>query len=353
MDAALMVEYSKEMKKLKSRVDTASVSFRVNFLESWTRLLEALSCLHYITIFIFLGHVSLGILILLLFTDWYWVTLVYVAWLAYDWNSPCRGARGKVWLKSFEIWKRGRDYFPVNLVKTAELDPSKNYLMGHHPHGVLVFGAFFNFATDATGLSTVFPGMKVFLMTLHQMFKMPVFREYFMLSGSVSVRKDSIEWVISQNGVGNVGVIVVGGAPEALDAHPGVHRLSIKNRKGFVKLALVHGAHLVPAYSFGENNAYDQIDNAPGTRLRRLQNVMTRICGFSPPLFYGRGFSMLPYRTPITTVVGRPIEVEKTPNPTRQQVEDMHALYVKELVELFETHKSKYGVPPEKRLEIV
>ena len=62
---------------------------------------------------------------------------------------------------------------------------------------------------------------------------------------------------------------------------------------------------------------------------------------------------MIVYSSPSFQSVGRPIEVEKTPNPTRQQVEDMHALYVKELVELFETHKSKYGVPPEKRLEIV
>ena len=178
-----MVEYSKELKELQSRVDSASLSFRVNFLESWTRLLEALSCLHYVTTFIFLGHVSLAIIVFLLFTDYYWISLLYIAWLAYDWNTPCSGARPKMWLRSFEIWKRGRDYFPINLVKTAELDPSKNYLIGHHPHGVLVFGAFFNFATDATGVSTVFPGMKISLMTLHQMFKMPIFREYFMLSG--------------------------------------------------------------------------------------------------------------------------------------------------------------------------
>ncbi|XP_038050281.1 2-acylglycerol O-acyltransferase 2-like [Patiria miniata] len=353
MDTALMVEYSKELKKLRSRVDSASVTFQVNFLESWTRLLEALSCLHYVTTFIFVGHVSLAIIVYLLFTDFYWVSLIYIAWLAYDWNTPCRGSRLWMWVRRWEIWKRGRDYFPVNLVKTAELDPAKNYLMGCHPHGVLVFGGFFNFATDATGLSTVFPGMKVFLMTLHQMFKMPVFRDYFMLSGSTSVRKDSIEWLLSQNGVGNVGVVVVGGAQEALDAHPGVHRLSIQARKGFVKLALVHGADLVPAYTFGENNAYDQIANAPGTRLRRFQNFMTQICGFSPPLFYGRGFSILPYRTPITTVVGQPITVEKTPNPSRDQVESMHALYLKKLTELFETHKTKHGVSPEQRLEIV
>lgn len=33
----------------------------------------------------------------------------------------------------------------------------------------------------------------------------------------------------------------------------------IKKRKGFVHLALQSGAHLVPVYSFGENDAYDQV----------------------------------------------------------------------------------------------
>jgi hypothetical protein len=33
----------------------------------------------------------------------------------------------------------------------------------------------------------------------------------------------------------------------------------IKKRKGFVHLALQSGAHLVPVYSFGENDSYGQV----------------------------------------------------------------------------------------------
>lgn len=35
--------------------------------------------------------------------------------------------------------------------------------------------------------------------------------------------------------------IIVGGAQEALDARPGAYRLLLKNRKGFIRLALTHG----------------------------------------------------------------------------------------------------------------
>ena len=51
---------------------------------------------------------------------------------------------------------------------------------------------------------------------------------------------------------------------QALDAHPGINNLTLKNRKGFVKVALQHGAALVPIFSFGENNLFAQIPNPKG-----------------------------------------------------------------------------------------
>lgn len=50
-----------------------------------------------------------------------------------------------------------------------------------------------------------------------------------------------------------------GGAEEALDAHPGYHTLVLKSRKGFIKKALKTGAYLVPVYSFGENEVFEQV----------------------------------------------------------------------------------------------
>lgn len=58
---------------------------------------------------------------------------------------------------------------------------------------------------------------------------------------------------------GKAVVLVVGGAEEALDAHPGYHILTLKSRKGFIREALKSGASLVPAYSFGENDVFEQV----------------------------------------------------------------------------------------------
>ena len=59
--------------------------------------------------------------------------------------------------------------------------------------------------------------------------------------GSCTCSRASMEWLLSKEGTGNALVLVVGGATEALNAWPGSFNLQLKNRKGFVRLALKHG----------------------------------------------------------------------------------------------------------------
>lgn len=59
------------------------------------------------------------------------------------------------WVRRWCLWKHYRDFFPVHLIKTAELDPSKNYILGYHPHGVLSAGAFCHFSTEGSDFSKV------------------------------------------------------------------------------------------------------------------------------------------------------------------------------------------------------
>lgn len=73
--------------------------------------------------------------------------------------------------------------FPSQLVKTADLDPRHNYILGFHPHGVLVAGAFTNFCTYATGFREMFPGLTSYLLMLPLWFRAPFFRDYIMCAG--------------------------------------------------------------------------------------------------------------------------------------------------------------------------
>uniref|UniRef100_A0A2K5DZS0 2-acylglycerol O-acyltransferase 1 n=1 Tax=Aotus nancymaae TaxID=37293 RepID=A0A2K5DZS0_AOTNA len=193
------------------------------------------------------------------------------------------------------------DYFPIHvstiLIKTQDLDPSHNYIFGFHPHGVLVAGAFGNFCTNYSDFKELFPGFTAYLHVLPFWFRCPLFREYLMSSGPVSVSKKSVSYVLSKDGGGNISVIVLGGAEESLDAHPGKFTLFIRQRKGFVKIALTQGWR------------------------KRVKTMLTKILR-----------------------IGRPIPVRQTLHPTLEQIEELHQTYMEELRKLFEEHKGKYGI---------
>ena len=72
-------------------------------------------------------------------------------------------------------------------------------------------------------------------------FRWPFHRDFLLSLGVVDVSKESINYVFSQKGVGNAAIIVVGGAAEALESHPHAATLVLKNRKGFVKVAIRNG----------------------------------------------------------------------------------------------------------------
>lgn len=261
-------------------------------------------------------------------------------------------------MQRWVIWRYLRDYFPIKLIKTADLDPSKTYIFGSHPHGVLVAGAFTNFCTEATGFSDLYPGISPYLLMLPLWFRAPFFRDYIMSGGLIPSDKDSAAYLLRQRKGGTAVVIAVGGAPESLDARPGAYTLLLKNRKGFIKLAIENGASLVPVFSFGENELFDQVENPKGSLIRTIQEKLQKVMGVALPLFHARGvfqysFGLIPYRKPITTVVGKPILVTENPNPSNEEVDRMHNLYKEKLCELFEEHKTRYDVPADRHLTFI
>ncbi|KAM5221880.1 diacylglycerol O-acyltransferase 2-like protein 6 [Ctenodactylus gundi] len=325
--------------------------------------LQTLSVLQWIPCYILLGTISILFLpYILLCTKFWTLAVLVIAWLAYDWNTHNTGGRRSAWVRNWTLWKHFSNYFPVTLVKTCELSPKHNYIIASHPHGVLSFGAFINYATEATGFAKIFPSVTPFLATLEGIFWIPIVREYVMSNGLCPVSKVSLKHILTQKDSGNAVIIVVGGATEVLLCRPGASTIYLNRRKGFVKLALETGAYLVPSYSFGENEVYNQETFPEGTWLRffqkNFQEAIKTVLGLNICTFHGRGLTrrswgFLPFNRPIATVVGEPLPVPKIAKPNEETVDKYHALYISAVRKLFDQHKVEYGLSETQELIII
>ncbi|CAF1556134.1 unnamed protein product [Rotaria sp. Silwood1] len=275
--------------------------------------------------------------------------LIYLIWMAMFRNYPTHGGCRQQWFRRLIFWKWFVDYFPIRLHKTCDLPADRSYIFGYHPHGIICLGGIGNFATEATGFENLFPDINVRFLVLNSNFQIPFFEFILTMMGMCDVSRESCNYILKQ-GKGNSIVLVLGGAQESLDARSSFeYILTLKNRKGFIKVALENGANLVPVFSFGENDLYGQISNPRGSKLRSIQIFLQKKMGYALPLFYGRGifqykFGLLPYRHPVDTYVGEPIEIPKlsVERITPEIINEYHMKYLNALTHLFDTYKAKH-----------
>jgi 2-acylglycerol O-acyltransferase 2 len=108
-------------------------------------------------------------------------------------------------LRSLPIWSLFSSYFPARLHRSQELPPTRKYIFGYHPHGIISMGAFAAFGTESLGFGQLFPGIKNTLLTLDSNFRIPIYRDYALAMGLGSVSKESCENLLSKGGPNNVG----------------------------------------------------------------------------------------------------------------------------------------------------
>ncbi|KAL9603363.1 MAG: hypothetical protein Q9219_001225 [cf. Caloplaca sp. 3 TL-2023] len=269
-------------------------------------------------------------------------------------------------LRSLPIWSLFASYFPARLHRSQALEPTRKYVFGYHPHGIISHGAFAAFATEALGFAQLFPGITNTLLTLDSNFRIPFYRDYALAMGLASVSRESCENILSKGGANGEGMgraitIVVGGARESLDAQPHSLRLVLKRRKGFVKLAVRTGADLVPVLAFGENDLYEQVTSDSHPLIHKAQIFVKKCMGFTIPLFHARGVfnydvGLMPYRKPLNVVVGRPVRVVQAregEGVDEAYVDLIHGLYVQELERIWEEWRERFEVERGVELRIV
>ena len=309
-------------------------------------------------------------------------TLLYIFFILQWDKSPIDGSRRPV-ARYWKIWRHFVNYFPCRLIKTHNLDPEQKYIFCYHPHGIISMGVFGNFATDASGFSRKFPGIDLRVLTLKMNFLVPMVREFLLHMGICSCAKKGCDRMLNR-GKGSAILLVVGGksgrqlmcetmgssfillgAEESLYTSPGTYRLALGGRKGFVRAALDNGANLVPVLGFGENDAYNTCVPKKGSWSRWIQYKFKQKFGFATPIFYGKGpLIFMPLRTPIISVVGKPIPVPQVPphlrgsklrttEEGRALVDVYHKMYIDALKELYDTYKNRWALNRHESLLLV
>jgi len=258
--------------------------------------------------------------------------------------SEINGGREKSsWLRSWTIWKWMKNYFPLSLKKTVDLDPSKRYIFGVHPHSILPFGSVFNL--NQVDFDALYPGIDVRGLAASFCFYLPAYRDLLLSTGICDASRFSAQAILE---CGRSIFLVPGGATEALYADPEIDIYYLRNREGFIRLAMKTGSLLVPVIGFNECNTYTQM-GANNAVLKWLRRKFQAIFGLSLPLVK----NIIPKRGLIVTVVGSPLNVGHIPNPTTEQVRAQLERYIAAIQELYNQYGPEYNRPPGKRLEII
>eukprot|EP00467_Chlorarachnion_reptans_P009924 CAMPEP_0114498690 /NCGR_PEP_ID=MMETSP0109-20121206/7007_1 /TAXON_ID=29199 /ORGANISM="Chlorarachnion reptans, Strain CCCM449" /LENGTH=241 /DNA_ID=CAMNT_0001676185 /DNA_START=370 /DNA_END=1095 /DNA_ORIENTATION=+ len=224
--------------------------------------------------------------------------------------------------------------------------PSNAYVIGVHPHGVaadyraclegLIYDMFPAFEKCKRGWRTLAASI---------LFWLPLVREVVLWTGCVDAGRLSANKVLKE---GNSVIVLPGGEAEQIRTTYGEERLYLKNRMGFVALAVDHGAALVPVYVFGASDAH--YTSHRFFNLREMIRKRFKIC---LPLFWG-DLGVASRRVKHTLVFGDPMKVTKYARPGkdaseiekkafRDVVAKVHAEYIERLVKVFEDHKVELG----------
>lgn len=156
--------------------------------------------------------------------------------------------------------------------------------------------------------------------------RFPLWRQTFGWAGITSASYENlVDQLVNKNM--NISLLPGGIAEMFIRPVKDTEEIYLNSRKGFVRLALETGAHLVPCYYFGQSHILHQLNIPFLAKISRKIRVSL--------------FVLVPwvFRHKIVMVMGKPISVKKKENPTDEDIQKLHSEFKAEMVRIFHSYK--------------
>jgi len=261
------------------------------------------------------------------------------------------GAHWPLFSNHFWIFNVMRQFLQLTIapipkeLADEEKKEGAQFVFGIFPHGSW---ADYRVLMDGM-LPEVFPSThgKIKTLAASVLFRMPFVREVSLWTGCVDAHRAVAERQLDK---GMSLLIIPGGEAEQIRTIYGKEVIFLKQRKGFIKLAMCKGAAVVPSYVFGCSDYY-----RTSSFLFDVRVFLVKKLGVCLPLvagYLGSPFCPLPVKT--TIVFGKPMyfAIKEEGTPTIEEVDAAHAEFVESLNMLFNDNKVKFGYG-DRELEIV
>jgi len=227
------------------------------------------------------------------------------------------------------------------IVPTEPLPEDKGYIFASHPHGRMFYSnAMFSQLHEIWRAPMKLTHGDLFQTAAGGFFNVPIIRNWFYMIGAMPAdKKNIVEKLRNKDHV----VIAVGGVREVcLGTQDDADLLYLKNRSGFLRIAMEEGAGVVPVYAFNENQLFK---HDPRTVLNFWQWV-NKYVKIGVPFMRGMYYSPIPYRKEILLVFGDALFSKEG-----ESIKDFHERYIESVRQLFNDYV-KYSPDPNHKLII-
>jgi len=220
------------------------------------------------------------------------------------------------------------------------INDGKKFILALQPHGVISFCSLCSWINAPSNFRSIQTAVASVLL------RTPILKHVMGIYGLTPASGSNVRSIL-KNGKGVSGCLVlyVGGIAELFKSSRKEERLYLKNRKGFIKVALREGVDVVPVYLFGNTSVLTVVKTG-------ILASLSRKMGMSLTYFWGKFFLPVPRDEKLIYVRGKPLGLPHIVEPTNEDVDKWHEKYCQEVTRIFNSYKEKLPAYKHKQLYI-